>query len=491
MRTGMLFLLLLFKVYGQAQAGGMPLLHAQRGIRAGLYDPQGRHILLRGVNYNALDEYWQALPDVPSAKAYEDSDLILMEHYGFNCVRLLFNWSRLEPQQGNYDTAYIGRIRHAVETAAQHHLYVLLDMHQDAWGMYVATTGDEACNRGPAKGWDGAPQWATLTNGLSTCANRSRESAAAVVQAFDSFWDDRDSLQEHCIKGWTLVVAATAGYSNVLGYDLLNEPGLGKHGIMREAVLLGRYYTKLIHAIRKAEFAAGNQQHVILFEPSVTWRGHDYPSVPLASFRHERNILFSPHHYFESISNALTIKQGFGLMKFVTRWYRTDMLIGEWGFFNGPRDTLKISRYTQLEDKYMLGSTWWQWAQACGDPHSVGWNGKQWLAPDYSMHLIELDRKGHRTGKVKEPVLQLLNRSRPTAVAGKCSGFTSNPHSGEMQVKGRCNRGGIVSIYIPQRFGMPVLDGRNAVITKTEEVAGGICAEVSVHGKYLLHVLGR
>ena len=491
MCKGFLPLFLFITAIAHGQRGNMPLLHAERGIHAGLYDPQERIALLRGVNYNALGEYWQGVADAPSAKAYEDSDLILMEKYGFNCVRMLFTWSRLEPRRGYYDTAYVSRIRHAIEVAGQYHLYVLLDMHQDAWGMYVATTGSETCGNGPARGWDGAPQWATLSNGLSTCAPRSRESAPAVVQAFGSFLDDRDSLQEHCINGWALLVTATAGYSNVLGYDLLNEPGLGDYNILRESILLGRYYTKLMHAIRKAEFEAGHPQHVILFEPSVTWRGRDYPSVPLASFRHERNILFSPHHYFESISNALTIKQGFGLMKFVTRWYRTGMLIGEWGFFNGPRDTLKISRYTQLEDKYMLGSTWWQWSQACGDPHSISWNGKQWQAPDYSMHLIELDRHGHRTGKVNQPVMNILNRCRPVAVAGRTRGFKSNPDTGEMCLKGRSRHAGTVSVYIPARFGMPVVDGRNAAISKTETIAGGICAEVAVHGKYVVHVLGR
>ena len=491
MRILLVFLCFVTATFAQGQPIDMPLLHATRGIHAGLFDSQGRYVLLRGANYNVLGEYWQGVSDAAPTKQYEDSDFILMEHYGFNCVRLLFTWSRLEPQRGRFDTAYVGRIQRAVEAAGQHHLYVLLDMHQDAWGMYVATGDSETCPRGPAKGWDGAPQWATLTDGQPTCATRSRESAPAVVRAFSNFWEDRDSLQEDCIRSWAMVVSATARFSNVLGYDLINEPGLGEHGIVREDRLIGRYYKKLIHGIRDAEHGAGAPQHVILFEPTVTWRGRDYPSIPLATFRPERNIMFSPHHYFESLSDALTIKQGFGLMRFAASLYHMDMLIGEWGFFNGPRDTLKLSRYAKYEDQYMCGSTWWQWSQGCGDPHSVGWNGKQWQAGNRSMHLVELDRQGRRTGKVNEPVLHILDRSQPLAIVGKARGFTSNPNTGELVLKGHTRHTGTMSIYIPARFGMPVLERTNTAITRTEKVSGGIKADIEVHGKYRVHILAK
>ena len=42
------------------------LLYAKRGENAGIYDQQGRFVILRGVNYNALGDYWQANPAVPT-----------------------------------------------------------------------------------------------------------------------------------------------------------------------------------------------------------------------------------------------------------------------------------------------------------------------------------------------------------------------------------------------------------------------------------------
>ena len=178
-------------------------------------------------------------------------------------------------------------------------------------------------------------------------------------------------------------------------------------------------------------------------------------------------------------------------MKFVARCYHTDLLIGEWGFFKGARDTLKLSRFAQCEDRYMIGSTWWQWSQACGDPHSISWKDNKWQAQDHSMHLVELDRQGNRTGRVNEPVLHILNRTRPLAVAGRVKGFTSNPNTGELLLKGHTRYPGVVSIYIPARFGMPVLDGSNADITHTETVSGGLRADISVNGRYRVHILGK
>ena len=96
----LLLLMLLMALYSWsfAQSSHIDLLHATRGIHAGIYDEQGRRILLRGVNYSALEDNWQALPDVPAQAEYNDKDIAMMDEHGFNCIRLTFNWSLLEPE---------------------------------------------------------------------------------------------------------------------------------------------------------------------------------------------------------------------------------------------------------------------------------------------------------------------------------------------------------------------------------------------------------
>ena len=98
-----------------------------------------------------------------------------MRTLGFDVVRLLVHWSALEPRRGTFDTAYLDRIRQAVGWAREHGIYVVLDMHQDAWGKYIASPPGETCAPGftHQQGWDGAPRWATLTGPSSSDSSGS------------------------------------------------------------------------------------------------------------------------------------------------------------------------------------------------------------------------------------------------------------------------------------------------------------------------------
>src|SRR6266540_1973696 len=85
---------------------------AQRGGR--IVDDQGREVLLRGVNVNALAEYWKGTP-FPTVFDLDRKDPDRMAGIGWDAVRLLLSWSRVEPAPGRYDTAYLDRVAQAVE----------------------------------------------------------------------------------------------------------------------------------------------------------------------------------------------------------------------------------------------------------------------------------------------------------------------------------------------------------------------------------------
>ena len=71
-------------------------------------------------------------------------------------------------------------------------------------------------------------------------------------------------------------------------------------------------------------------------------------------------------------------------------------------------------------------------------------------------------------------------------------GFTSDANSGELLLKGHKRKSGIVSIYIPARFGQPKLEeGVHAIISHVEPIAGGHRIDITVHGNYRVHVLGK
>jgi endoglycosylceramidase len=215
-----------------ATAAPPPLerLAATRGESPAVVDRGGRHVLLRGVNVNQLGDYYQANPAIDPVIPLTEEDFDRIASLGFDSVRLLVHWSALEPTRGAFDQAYVARIRQAVRWAEERGIYTVLDMHQDAWGKHVDTPPEEECAPGfsRAVGWDGAPEWATFTDGLPTCrAGGVRELSFAVGQAWQSFWADRDGIQGRLVETWARLAREFATDPAIAGYDLLNEPNPG------------------------------------------------------------------------------------------------------------------------------------------------------------------------------------------------------------------------------------------------------------------------
>jgi endoglycosylceramidase len=359
-------------------------------------------------------------------------------------------------------------------------------MHQDAWGKYIASPVSASCSN-PNKGWDGAPEWATLTEGQSTCSNGGRESAPAVIYAFQNFWDNTDGINDACVKAWQEVVKVCAKYPNVVGYDLINEPGLGYKPLNEDARKMSDYYGKLINAIRASEKQYNGLEHIVFFEMSVTSDGNGVPFIPYPDFTSDANIIFAPHLYFEAISNQLTIEQGFDLVNGVSKLFNTSMFIGEWGFFGDPNiDVSKVKRFAAKEDQLMIGSTWWQWSQAPGDPHGISWDGTSY--GNTSMHLIELDKAGNFTGNLNDTYLKVLSRSRPNAIFGKPKKILSDPDNGILHMEAIANGSGITTLWIPDRFGEPVITGNNIDSYKLSTTSGGYLAVVHVSDVYSIDI---
>ena len=151
-------------------------LHVTHGKRVAIIDTLGRQVTLRGVNLNSLGDYYQDDPHLPPVVPVTGADWDAMAAHGFDVVRLLVSWSRLEPRPGHIDHHYIELIHRTVRDAARRGIYSVLDMHQDAWGKYIASPAGVVCPPGasPAIGWDGAPRWATVTDGASTCTTGAR-----------------------------------------------------------------------------------------------------------------------------------------------------------------------------------------------------------------------------------------------------------------------------------------------------------------------------
>ncbi len=181
-------------------------------------DEKGRQVILHGINYVNKDSAARYLfPD--SGNAFSDS-----KARGFNCIRLGIIWDGIEPQPGRYDEAYLRNIERLVQKAADNGLYVVLDMHQDLFSVLFS---------------DGAPRWATLTDGLphekGPIWSDSYFISPAVMKAFDNFWANKPApdgigIQDHYANMWKEVSRRFAGNKTVIGYDIMNEPFNGSQG---------------------------------------------------------------------------------------------------------------------------------------------------------------------------------------------------------------------------------------------------------------------
>jgi endoglycosylceramidase len=401
-----------------------------------IVDDLDREVLLRGVNITSLGEYWQGNPDYPPTMPTTEADWDEMAALGLQVIRLVVHWSRIEPERGQIDQAYLDEIDAYVQAAAEHGIYTVIDMHQDAYSAFIYTEEGEDCPEGsrPGKGWDGAPAWATITDDLSTCPTGDRNSAAAVVAAWNHFYDDTDGIQQRFVASWAAVAERFAGRPEVAGYDLLNEPDTS-----RAATELTPLYEAMLAEATNAIRAAGADQLIIL-EPAIPAGDPDLGIIfpdPARMDIERHNLVGATHNYAESIdTTGLSIEATNALIHTLAEQQDTGVWIGEYGFWSTSEETLeKAARYAADEDAWVQGGAWWQWRQPCGDPHSVGWDGDSWEPGETIVHLHTMDCVDNVDLGPTEPFLQLLGRGYPRVAPGRITLLESDPQTGTMTIE--------------------------------------------------------
>ena len=345
-------------------------LHAEPDAADGgrIVDSRGRTVLLRGVNVNALAEYWQGGP-FPTTFPLARKDPERIAAIGWNSVRLLVSWSRVEPQPGVYDEAYLGRVSATVKRLERVGVYAIVDFHQDAWGPSLAAPDGQVCPPGfePALGWDGAPAWATIDNGLPRCAAGGvREANAAVQRAWQAFFTDEQGIQARYVAMLAHVARRFRGRASVAGYDLMNEPNAFGPVAERQ---LSDFYARALKAVR----AAGSRQ-LVLFEPSALFSATGRGAPP--DFEHDSGVVYAPHIYTGGFDGGPITRDAFQEVRDEAKGFGgVPVLSGEWG---ADPDRAKPSGdsyfldHQRLQDEFGFSADLWTWRESCGDPHKVG-----------------------------------------------------------------------------------------------------------------------
>jgi endoglycosylceramidase len=380
-----------------AAAPTAPLGHDGRWLT----DARGRAVILHGVNM-----VYKRPPYLPSATGFGDDDARFLARHGFNNVRLGVIYAGLEPQPDVYSAEYLSGIKRTQKLLARHHIFSMLDFHQD---LYNERFGGE-----------GFPDWAVIDDGLPaeplTGFPGSYLTSPGLNRAFDSLWANRLApdgvgLQEHYAAAWGAVASRFRRQAYVLGYDLLNEPWPGSDwpaclvptGCPQfEAQKLAALQGRAIDAIR-----AVDRRHLVWYEPVVLTnfgvaQNHPDTGDPRAGLSFHTYCLpgfggdSCPAQQERSIQNANQRADANG----------DALLLSEFG---ATEDAADIGRVTALADHYMTSWQWWHYC-GCDDPTTQGPGDVQAIVGNPSLPP--------RGDNVLREKLALIERPYPQAVAG-------------------------------------------------------------------------
>jgi hypothetical protein len=434
----------------------LPFLHVVTPAPGGdatpyLADSSGRQVLLRGAaavglqdvaypNANGKPALFpvspsnydgkcpKATPLIPqpplcevsaTQPAYQQSisgssgnDFAQMRALGYNLVRLVLNWSQLEPNAGVYNTTYLDRIGQVVGWAEQQGIYVILDMHQDQYSRYILPGTKNLPSGCPSSGGsDGAPAWAVFTDGKPACADFGVDALnPAVAAAFYNFWQNHPvptparqspgtGLQDHYIGALAALARRFQKNSTVLGYELMNEPQVGSISSLPIENLyqassqdLYPFYKKAIEALTGVrdnqatcpatapnsntcaypQLASVSRQQ-IFFEP-LAWRNvvefSPQVSAPFSSFQ---NLVYAPHVY----THAFTLDEflgypaatspfppnytfGYQTAEAEAQAMHSAVLTTEFGDASST-DALILSNEEAAQESTLTGGTLWAW----------------------------------------------------------------------------------------------------------------------------------
>ncbi len=421
-----------------------------------IVDARGREVLLRGVNVNSLGAYWQGT-DVDPTLPLERSDPGQIAGMGWNVVRLIVSWSRVEPKPGRYNERYLDRVEKWIGRFRDEGLYTIVDFHQDAWGATLAARPDEVCPSGyePAFGWDGAPGWATLDEGQPRCFQGAREINPAVSRAWANFFADAPGpggvgVQTRYTRMLAHVAERFAGSRAVAGIDVMNEPNAFG---ATETAQLGTFYERSLTAIRRGERRGDGFRHLVFFEPSVLWSLIGQGPPP--DFDHDRDVVYSPHLYGGSIGGegppseaqfetARSEAAGFGGAPVVT---------GEWGgdperATGDPGDYFNV--HQALQDEYGIGATLWTWKQSCGDPHAATHGGEPSLPP-WNVFEMDCSNGGNEIVGLHRPLVRDIRRGYVRRAPGRLTSTSWDPEQKVLRASGSGARpqSGPIELWLP------------------------------------------
>jgi endoglycosylceramidase len=238
-----------------------------------LRDPDGRAVILRGVNLAGANKNTPYLDDKqPADYARVRAD------WGMNAVRFIMTWAAVEPQPGQYDDAYLDRVADRIGWTNDANLSVIVEMHEDIYG--------------EGFGFDGAPVWSCDASRYAAFVPQTPWYLSALDPNVEACIDDfyNGDGRQHFIDSWRHVAERFAKLPAIIGFDVLNEPNWGTYPIYQfEHDRLEPLYKDAVAAVRHAA-----PQWVAFVEPSASRNAGVATGLRDLPFG---NAMYAPHSY--------------------------------------------------------------------------------------------------------------------------------------------------------------------------------------------------
>lgn len=333
-----------------------------------LADASGRTLQLHGANLGKTDDI-------------TEKDVADLGAAGFTLLRLPIQWSKLEPTQGSYDAAYLQHVEDVLAWADRYGLLVMVDWHQDVFGPYFP-------------GFDGAPEWATRTDGIVFTPDPgnwfNNYFDPAVKAAFTHLYNDAD-LRQAQVDAYTYLAGELAGSPALLGYDLFNEP-MWTSGTFEQDELPAMY-DRLITGIRTVD-----QRSWLWIEPTVLVGEGIPPALPAIGDPRPGadRIGYAPHAYSTDVEDGGDWDASGGWVdayeSMIVRYPRKHdlpVIVGEWGPSNAdadhPGNVELIKQQTASFARFATGwAIWYGCRSATGSGYCLFSDDQGHLAPGHA-----------------------------------------------------------------------------------------------------------
>ncbi len=360
---------------------------------------------------HGLNLVWKHKPYVPPATraGFRAADARWLARHGFNGARIGTLWAGLTPDApGRKDPAYLRRWQRVMDLLAKQRIWMQLDAHQDQWH--------------ETYGGEGAPDWAMVRPAPYSALPPVRAPfptgywTPETSTVFDNFWANRGGLLDGWVAAWRVAARAWHDQPYLMGYDLINEPWMGREWptCMADGCPAS-YRRELQPALERATRAIRtiDKRNVVWWEPQQF-----SSALPLDTFftamKGERRLGLSWHSYcpavflesqgvpgsdVESCRDFADGRQRHALGQAARM--RAVPLMSEWGATDNVR---AVEIDADAADRHLMG--WTHWAYKF-------WNDPTTADDDQGLFRDDRDLRS-----VKQAKLRRLVRTYAQATAG-------------------------------------------------------------------------